>query len=161
MPGPRSRIVARLLWIFPAILLFLTINQVNVALDLRETLNSGTPATAEVVEIYKTNRVDVTYGYVRLRIPTEDGVVERRLSMSVSLLPVLEGKDSLDVRLLPGEDQEVVITSIAKPQWHMAAINGGISFIGLVLLTIGVFAWNRYLRRRGDPADRVLSRIED
>lgn len=146
--------MARLLWIFPAILLFLTVNQVKVALDLRETLNRGVPATAEVVEIYKTNRVDVTYGYVQLRVPTEDGVLEQRLSMPISLLHALDGKDSLEVRLLPGEAQEIVVTAIARPQWHMAAINGGISFIGLILLTIGVWAWNRYLRRKGDPADR-------
>ena len=146
--------MARLLWIFPAILLFLTVNQVKVALDLRETLNEGVPATAEVVEIYKTNRVDVTYGYVQLRVPTEDGIVERRLSMPISLLHALDGKESLEVRLLPGEAQEIVVTAIARPQWHMAAINGGISFIGLTLLTIGVWAWNRYLRQKGDPADR-------
>ncbi len=157
MPTLRSRFVARLLWIFPAILLFLTVNQIKVALDVRETLNRGVSATAEVVEIYKTNRVDVTYGYVQLRVPTEDGVMERRLSMSVSLLPELEGKDSLEVRVLAGEDQEIVIAAVARTQWRMAAINSAMSFMGLILLTIGVGAWNRYLKRKGDPADRVLS----
>lgn len=155
MPNVRSRLVARLLWIFPAILLFLTINQIKVALDVRETLDRGVPATAEVVEIYKTNRVDVTYGYVQLRIPTAEGVIERRLSMSVSLLPELEGKDSLDVRVLSGEDQEIVVAAVARTQWRMAAINGAMSFVGLILLTIGVSAWNRYLKQKGDPADRV------
>ncbi len=153
MPTPRSRFVARLLWIFPAILLFLTINQSKVALDLRHTLNRGIPATAEVIEIYQTNRVDVTFGYVLLRVPTDEGLVERRLSMSVSLLPALEGQDSLQVRLLPGEDQDIVITAIARPQWQMAAINSGISFIGLILVSIGVWAWNGFLRRKGDPAE--------
>lgn len=157
MPTLRSRFVARLLWIFPAILLFLTINQIKVALDVRETLNRGVPRTAEVVEIYKTNRVDVTYGYVQLRVPTDGGVIERRLSMSISLLPELAGKDSVEVRLLAGEDQEIVVTAVARTQWRMAAINSAMSFVGLILLTIGVGAWNRYLRREGDPADRVAS----
>lgn len=146
-------LIARLLWILPAILLFLTINQVNVAYDIRETLAKGTPATAEVLEVYQTNRADVTYGYIRLRIPADTGAVETQLSMSLSLLNELEGSDSLDVRLLPGEDVEIVISDIARPQWRMAAINAGISFIGLILLTIGVWSWNRYLRRKGDPAD--------
>ena len=150
--------MARLLWIIPAILLFLTINQAKVALDLRNTLNRGVPATAEVVEIYQTNRVDVTYGYVDLRIATGDSVIERRLSMSVSLIPPLEGLDSLDVRILPGDEQSIVIEAIARPQWQMAAINSGISFIGLVLVTIGVWSWNRYLRKKGDPAEAVLAR---
>ena len=158
MPTPRLSPVARLLWIIPAILLFLTINQAKVALDLRNTLNRGVPAKAEVVEIYQTNRVDVTYGYVDLRIATEEGVIERRLSMSVSLLPPLEGRDSLDVRIISGDEESIVIEAIAKPQWQMAAINSGISFLGLVLVTIGVWSWNRYLRRKGDPADAVASR---
>ncbi len=157
MPKRSGMLIARLLWILPAILLFLTINQVNVAYDIRETLATGTPATAEVMEVYKTNRVDVTYGYIRLRIPTESAVIETQLSMSISLLNELEGRDTLDVRLLPGEDVEVVITDVARPQWRMAAINAGISFIGFVLLTIGVWSWNRYLRRKGDPADSAAS----
>lgn len=149
--------MARLLWIIPAILLFLTINQLLVALDLRDTLNRGEPVTAEVLEMYTTNRVDVTNAYVLLRVPTDDGFVERKLYMPISLVSALEGEDSLDVRVMPGDDQDIVITAVARPQWHMAAINSGISFIGLVLVTIGVFAWNRYLRRKGDPADAPVS----
>lgn len=148
----RSRLVARLLWIFPAILLFLTVNQLMVALDLRETLNSGVAAKAEVLEIYKTNRVDVTYAYARLRYPSGEGTVERQLTLPISLVGVIEGRDSVDVRVRPGDGQDVVIMDVVRPQWRMAAINSGISFIGLILLTVGVWSWNRYLRQKGDPA---------
>jgi hypothetical protein len=159
VPKRRGSLIARLLWIFPAVLLFLTINQIKVASDIRETLALGEPAKAEVLEIYMTNRVDVTYGYVRMRIPTDRGDVVRQLSMSISLLHAIDGKDSLDVRLLPGEDMEVVITEVARPQWRMAAINAGISFIGLILLTFGVWSWNRYLMRIGDPAEGAPSSL--
>lgn len=152
MPKPRGLIIARLLWIFPAILLFLTINQILVAVDVRETLTRGAPARAEVVDIHTTNRADVTYGYVQLRIPTAKGMVERRLSMPLSLLYEIRGADSLDVRLLTDDDVDVVITAVARPQWRMAAINAAISFVGLMMLTAAVGAWNRYLKRKGDPA---------
>lgn len=156
MPRRHGSLIARLLWIFPAILLFLTINQMMVARDVRETLTHGVPARAEVVEIFSSNRADVTYGYIRLRIPTGGGVRERRLSMPLSLLNAMEGADSLDVRLLPGagDDVDVVIADVARPQWRIAAINAGISFFGLILVTVGVWAWNRYLTRKGDPAGR-------
>lgn len=146
-----------MLWIVPAILLFLTINQIMVARDVRDTLNKGEPARAEVVEVYASNRADVTYGYVQLRVPMEGHIVERRLSMPLSLINALDDADTLDVRLLPGEDVDVVITDVARPQWRIAAINAGISFLGLILAAAGVWAWNRYLRRRGDPSGHAQS----
>ena len=154
MPQRRGVVIARLLWILPAILLYLTVNQIGVALDIRQTLDRGEQARAEVIEIFMTNRADVTYGYVRLRIPTNGSTIERQLSMPLSLLNAIEGSDSLDVRLLPDEDVDVVVAELARPQWRMAASNAGMSFIGLILLTVGIYSWNRYLKREGDPADR-------
>lgn len=154
----RSVLVARLLWIFPAILLFLTINQANVAIDLRQTLDGGTAAEAEVLEIAKTDRVDVTMASARLRVPLPDGrVVERELTMPITFAQDLEGSETLDVRVSPGADQEIVIAEVGRAQWRLAAINSAMSFIGFVLLTVGVFAWNRYLKRKGDPAARAPS----
>lgn len=144
------------MWLLPALLVLLTISQVKAALDLQRTLAEGTPAVAEVVDRYQTDRVDVTYAQIQLRITMPEGeVVERTLPLPISLLPLVEGKDTVDVRVMEGAAQEVVIADIARPQWRMAAINAGVSLLGLVMLTIGVFAWNRYLARKGDPADRT------
>lgn len=156
MPSQTSSLVARLLWIFPALLLLLTINQAMVAYDIHRTLEEGTPAVAEVMEYYKTDRVDVTYGHVKLRVPLDDTrIIEQVYPLPISLLPQVEGRETVDVLVLPGADQEVVIEAIARPQWRMAAINAAMSFVGLVLLSFGVFSWNRYLQRKGDPAERA------
>lgn len=126
-----------------------------VAFDLRETLDRGTSATAEVIAIDKTGRVDVTMASARLRVPLPNGdVVERELTLPITFAEDLEGSDSLEVRVSPGADQEIVIAEVGRAQWRLAAINSAMSFIGLVLLSVGVFAWNRYLRRKGDPAAR-------
>lgn len=143
------------MWVLPALLLVLMVNQAKVAYDIHRTLVDGTPAVAEVVEYYKTGRVDVTYGYVRLRVPVNGEVTEHTLPLPISLLPQVEGRETVDVLVLPGQAQEVVVEAIARPQWRLAASNAGMSFIGLVMLTAGVFAWNRYLTRKGDPADRT------
>lgn len=150
-------LVARLLWIFPAILLFLTINQANVALDLRDTLSAGVPAEADVLAIETTDRADITMASVRLRVVLPEGeVVERELPLPITFAKDLQGSDRLDVRVNSGADQEIVIADLGRAQWRLAAINSGMSLIGFVLLTIGVFAWNRYLRRKGDPAARTV-----
>jgi len=153
----RSVLVARLLWVIPAILLFLTINQAKVALDLRETLEDGVPVEAEVIEIETSGRVDVTMASARLRLQLPEGeVVERELPLPITFAEDLQGSERLEVRVNPGADQEIVIAELGRAQWRLAAINSAMSLIGLVLVTIGVFAWNRYLRRKGDPARRTL-----
>ena len=152
----RSELIARLLWIFPAILLFLTIDQVNVALDLRRTLAEGTSAEAEIVGIDRTDRADITMASARLRIPLEGGdVLERELPMPITFIQELEGLKTVEVRLDAGADQEVVIAELGRAQWRLAAINSAMAFLALILVSIGVFAWNRYLKRKGDPADRI------
>ncbi|MEX0746549.1 MAG: DUF3592 domain-containing protein [Rhodothermales bacterium] len=147
---PSRILIARLLWIFPLILLFLTVYLAKAAVDIKETLDEGEVVRAEVLELYKTGRVDVTYGFARLRVPMGGRLVERKLSMPTSFIEELEGRDSVDVRVRPGHDQEIVIVEVARPQWRMAAINAGISLLGFILLSIAVFSWNRYLHRRSD-----------
>ena len=164
MASKRIRVVARLMWVLPAILLFLAINQAKVAGDIRHTLEAGIPATAEITNVQKENRVDVTYDYVDLRVVLEDGRVftKETLSLPHSLFPLIENQEAVEVRVLPGAAQEIVIASsggpdarlIARPQWRLAAINAAMSFVGFILFAIGVFAWNRYLGRRGDPGER-------
>ena len=68
MVSNAARFIARMLWILPAVLLFLTLHQAKVALDLRATWQQGTSAVAEVLHYENSNRVDVTYGYVSLRV---------------------------------------------------------------------------------------------
>lgn len=151
-------LVARILWIFPAILLFLTIDQLNVAFDLRRTLAEGTSAEAEIVAIDRTDRADITMASARLRVPMESGeVLERDLPMPITFVEELEGRETMEVRLNPGADQEIVIAELGRAQWRLAAINSGMAFIALILVSIGVFAWNRYLQRKGDPANRPSS----
>ena len=148
--------VARALWIFPALLLFLTIDQAKVALDLRETWAEGTPAMAEVMAFENTNRADVTYGYLDLRVPLPDGqvLVKEKLSLPHSLWGRVDGKEALAVHVRPGASQEVVIDVLMPGHWLIAASQSAMSLIGALILFAGVFWWNRYLRTRGDPARR-------
>lgn len=159
MPAHRTWYVARLLWAVPALLLFLTINQIDVARDIQRTLEEGTPAVARIIGFESSDRVDVTLDVVSLSVELPDGQVleKRRMALPHAVAPLLEGKEELDVRVLPGSDQEIVITtaenqSIGRAQARIAAINAAMAFVGMVLAGFGVFAWNRYLARKGDPA---------
>ncbi len=158
MSSTAARIIARLLWIAPAILFFLTVDQVKVALDLRATWETGTPATAEVLTFENSNRADVTYGYVDLQIPLPDGrtLTKEKLSLPHSLLPRIAREETLEVRVRPGAAQDVVIASLMPAHWLIAASQAGISLFGGLIFFVGVFWWNRYLKVKGDPARRSL-----
>ncbi len=149
------RIVARILWVVPALLLLLSLDQAKVAYDLRATWRQGTSATAEVIEWERSNRADVTYGYVSLRVPLGDNRVlaKDKMSLPYSLLPRLEGETTLDVHVRQGAPQEVVIDRIMPAHWLIAASQVGISLVGAVLFFAGVFWWNAYLRNQSDTGN--------
>jgi len=151
-----SRLIARALWVFPALLLFLVVNQTMVAVELRATWERGYPAVAEVLAVENTNRADVTYDYISIRVPMADGQVltKEKMSLPHSLLPRVGGHKTLEVRVRPGASQEVVFASLMPAHWLIAAAQAGMSLIGLLIGATGVFWWNRYLHRQGDPALR-------
>ena len=162
MPSNATRIIARILWILPAILIFLSLDQAKVALDLRATWEAGTPATAEVLTFENSNRADVTYGYVSLRVSLPDGqaLTKEKMSLPHSLLPRLEGQETLDVRVMPGAAQEIVIAQLMPTHWLIAASQAGISLVGALIFFSFVFWWNRYLKKKGDPARRSVAEGE-
>jgi hypothetical protein len=163
-----TRWVARALWLAPAFLTFICGQQVWAAYTLGQTLQQGTPAVAEVTELHQENRVDVTYDYMKLRVELPDGGTLRTGKMSVphTLAPLLEDKKRLKVFMRPGAAQEVVIREKARSggpplgatQQRLAVVNAAMSGGAALLFGLGVFWWNRYLRRRGDPASERAGR---
>ncbi len=148
MPSSFQRVLARIAWVVPFVLLALGINQVQVALDLRKTLEEGIEAVALVTEYERVDRADVTYGYVSVKIPLPDGSLLSRdkLSLPYSLIQEIEGRDSLSVHVLRDGDQTVVIDAIAQTQWKIASIQSAISLVTALMAIAGVIAWNRSLR---------------
>lgn len=153
------RLIARLLWVLPAILAFLVIHQIIVGLDIRETVRTGERATAEVIEFDTTERSEITYAYVTLRVRMADGreFVRERMSLPQTLIGDVRYAEELDVIVRPGADQEVVIQSIGETHWKVALGNALMSLFGFIMLTVGVYAWNRYLARSGDPGQQVAA----
>lgn len=142
-------------------LALLALNQALVAWQIHETLEQGTPAMATVTELEVSNRVDVTYDYVSLRVDLPDGSVIEHEEMSLphTLAVRLEGQTTMAVMVLPGASQEIVVTEIASTHWRIAAINAAVCFVGMLMALFGVVAWQRYLRKHGDPSDRAVGAV--
>ena len=146
MAASSLNIVARLLWLAPALLLFLTVHQAVTAYQLRATWEEGERAVAEVIGFDNADRVDITYGYVDLRVEMPDGSVQeyRQLSLPTTLITRVEGQERLEVRVRPGAAQPIVIARLMPGHWLIAAAQSAIAFFGAVFIGIGVFWWNRY-----------------
>lgn len=143
------RTVARFAWAVPALLLFLTIHQVVTAVNLGQTLDEGQTAMAEVTRYERSDRKDVTHVELDLLVRLDDGTsFERnRLALPYSIGHRVEA-ESLEVTVLPGGSQEVVITEIGRTQVSIAWSNGAMSFIAFLMAFVGVFSWNRWQNRR-------------
>jgi len=140
-------IIARVFWIVPIVLVVLSVNQAMVAMQLRSTWNDGVPAIAKVEDFDTTNRADVTYGYIHLRVILPDGqtIEHERMSLPQSLWSRVKGQDSLKVLVQSGAPQEVVIDKLMPAHWLIAASQMGISLIGALLSAVLGFYWNRSL----------------
>ena len=151
-----TRWLTRAAWAIPVLLLGLSVHQVWSGLELRATLQQGTPAEAEITDFFSSGRAEIKYDYVSLRIPMDDGTVitRERMSLPHTLIGVAENRETIDVRVRPGASQEVVITEVANTQWRIALINAGMSAVLGLLVGIGLLWWSRTLKNEGDPATR-------
>lgn len=166
MAASSTHWVARALWLVPAFLLLIAVHQTRTAYTLWQTIQHGQPAMAEVTAFHEENRVDVTYDYMNLRVRLPDGETIRREQMSVphTIAPLLKNKKQLGVYVRRGAAQEVVVREggIGRTQQRIATVNAAMSGLAALLFGVGVFWWNRYLRRRGDPsAERAGQREEE
>lgn len=146
------QIIARFFWCIPFVLICLAANQGYVAGQLRKTWKEGESAIAVVEEFDITNRADVTYGYLNLKIRLPDGqVIERqKMSLPQSLWSRVKGQDSLHVHVRRGASQEVIIDRLMPAHWLIAASQMGISLIGAILSGVLSYYWNRSLYRVSD-----------
>ena len=142
-----ARYLARIAWAVPVVLILLTIHQAKVTIDLGTTIREGLPAVAEITRYDRTDRKDVTHAEVDLLVKFEDGtwIQKDRLALPYTIAHRIEDVDSVDVLVLAGTSQEVVIASIAGTQQRIALYNIGMGFIAFVLAAVGVFFWNRML----------------
>lgn len=160
--------IAQFAWLAPILFFGLSLHQAKVAYDLHATKLHGVEATAEVLEMHKGNRSDVTYDYASLRTTLPDGetLTRRKLSLPHGIVPPLLERETLRVRVQKEASIPIVITEPIGPtpvvdtQMRIAAINCFMSLGAALLFWIGIWFWNRSLRRDGDPADRGVSEVD-
>ncbi|HAY35892.1 MAG: hypothetical protein HOC28_08495 [Bacteroidetes Order II. Incertae sedis bacterium] len=140
--------VARWAWLIPAILVALSAHQAYTAIQLQKTMDEGISTWAEVTRYDRSDRKDVTHVELDLIVHLPDGTEFERKNLT---LPYSIGHrvqaDTLQVKVLQGAAQEVVIEQISSTHVRIAWSNFVMSFIGFLMAFGLVFGWNRMLKR--------------
>ena len=152
-----DRSVSRYLWIVPLILTGLMAHQACVAYSVTQTWNDGIATTAEVVHYEMKAMAAQTHGIMTLRAPLPNGdSIEQTLSMPAMLATQVRSAEQLDVRVRPGEAQQIVVAEIMRTQRRMALINVVIAGLGALFVSLAIIAWRRHLDRQSHEEPSAL-----
>lgn len=149
-------LVARLLWIAPALLLVIAVLLAFAAVEQLEAAETATTVDAEIVSLNLRERAEITRGSVRLRYAADAETVERDVELPMSFLKGLEGREGETIPIfLAADSDQIVLGEHPRAQWILTFSFAAMSLMGALGLIWMVGAWNRHLSLHGDPALRT------
>lgn len=152
-----------IVWILPAYLLFIMVQQALVYQNTIKTYNEGTSIAADVLDFDIKQIAAQSNGYVVLEFVDPDGETqERKLSLSVQMAQRIIDTGVIPIRYLEGSFQEIVMIPTYDLQKETSLSNLGIATIGFLILTgISVTA-TRFAKRRikHGPEELVIERVD-
>lgn len=162
-----NRLVARLMWALPLLLLVIAGATTVAGLEQRAVYTGGTTVTADVLGLDLRERSEITHSAVRLRytMPGATAPTLRTAEMPIVLIKEIEADlnalpdgQTLQVPLLVSEtSDQVVLGTHPRGQWLLTFSLAGMALIGAVVSGLLVRGWNRLLARDGDPAARAYA----
>jgi len=154
------RLLAKLMWLMPALLLFYSLYLVQAGFDQKKTWEDGYKTIAEVTNVQVDQRSEITYGEIELSFEDEEGAeVVESMPLPLSLLFMVKDEASLPITYNASSSKPVTIDRVARALWKLSMINAAICLFAGLLLIIPVFAWNRYLKKHGDPGELATESV--
>ncbi|MEX2640999.1 MAG: hypothetical protein WD266_09945 [Balneolales bacterium] len=137
-----------LLWLLPAALLGLGIQQTLVYYGLQNTLANGQEYQAEVIDVQLKHMSAQSNGMIVLRFhPDGREPVVRKLSVPLQNAGKLMESETLGIRYLSGSYQPVVILSTIWFHTRMVLVNIGVIFLSFLITAPASFLAHRYAER--------------
>jgi hypothetical protein len=151
-----------LIWLLPAYLLFLGIQQTMVYFGVQKTYNSGHSYVAKV-DYYRINNLQAqTNGVVILSFNTKEGnQIRKKLTLPVQMAEEIQDYTNIPIRYLESSFEPMIPTY--SFQKNMTLIDIGIIIISLVI-TVGIAIYvERYFAKRGKEGrpDNLTAEITD
>jgi hypothetical protein len=137
-----------LFWLLPLTFLFLMGHQATVYFSVINTYENGTSYTAEVLDYEMKQIASQTNGYIVLQFETENGKVERKLSLPVEMAGELQRISVVPVRYQQGNFQEIVMLPTYEIHKGLALTNLGMAFIAFLISFFVAVSAHRYASKK-------------
>lgn len=155
--------VLSLIWIIPAYLIFLVIQQGMVYMGTQTTFAKGEQYEAEIMDLEIKQIAAQSNGFVVLRFETEDGTtIERKKTLSIQMAQQILQSPSVLISYRPNGYPEIVIHPTYAIQVKTSFYNMAVAIVGAIVMVIAAFYIQRYSNRKSksNDDDFVIERVD-
>lgn len=146
-----------IVWILPAYILFIIIQQGLVYTGTIDTYKNGESIATDVLEFDVKQIAAQSNGYVVIKFVDPDGnEQERKLSLSIQMAQRIIDTPVIPIRYQKGAFQEIVMIPTYSLQKGTSLSNMGVAFIALLVLIIASFSVSRFATRKVNKQDPEL-----
>lgn len=152
-----------LVWLFPAYLAFIIIQQALVYTGTLDTYENGVSIASDVLEFDVKQIAAQSNGYVVITfIDPEGNVQERKLSLSIQMAQRVIDTQVIPIRYQKGTFQEIVMIPTYELQKSTSLSNMGVAFLAFSALAFFSFLGTRYANKKIESGDSelVIERVD-
>ncbi|MFV1884397.1 MAG: hypothetical protein ACMZ7B_07915 [Balneola sp.] len=152
-----------LVWLLPAYLLFIIIQQGLVYQGTIDTYENGVSIPANVLDFDIKQIAAQSNGYVILSFIAPDGeVIERKLSLSIQMAQRIIDTSVIPIRYVKGNFQDIVVIPMYDLQKTTSLSNMGVSFMGFLALIFVSVLVTRFASKKvsGNDEELIIERVD-
>ncbi len=152
-----------LVWLLPAYLLFIIIQQGLVYQGTIDTYENGESIAANVLDFDIKQIAAQSNGYVILSFTAPDGEqIERKLSLSIQMAQRIIDTSVIPIRYVKGNFQDIVMIPTYDLQKTTSLSNMGVSFMGFLALIFVSVLVSRFAKKKASGNDEqfVVERVD-
>lgn len=152
-----------LVWLFPAYLAFIIVQQALVYTGTLDTYENGVSIAADVLDFDIKQIAAQSNGYVVITFIDPDGnVQERKLSLSIQMAQRIIDTQVIPIRYQEGTFQDIVMIPTYELQKSTSLSNMGVAFIAFSALAFFCFLGTRYANKKIKSGDSevVIERVD-
>lgn len=152
-----------LVWLLPAYMLFIIIQQGLVYQGTIDTYQNGESIAANVLDFDIKQIAAQSNGYVILSFTAPDGEkIERKLSLSIQMAQRIIDTSVIPIRYVKGNFQDIVMIPTYDLQKTTSLSNMGVSFMGFLALIFVSVLVTRYASKKasGNDEELIIERVD-
>ncbi|MFN1835898.1 hypothetical protein AB2B38_011605 [Balneola sp. MJW-20] len=145
-----------MIWLLPAYLLFITIQQGLVHQGAIDTYENGETYLADITDFDIKQIAAQSNGYADIRFEMDGEIVERKLTLSVQMAQKLLETSTVPLRYKEDSFQQIVLIPTYTLQKSTSILNLFMALIGLTVTIIAAALVQRYANKKIRTGDEEL-----